>query len=96
MSGCCHKDKGWKHVEISIGADETTVPCEGLYNTRLHNDGEVSLFLGKLEVAPGTCMPLGLDWLPCAKNIDIRFADENGTKRAFLTGVQVINYCCEE
>jgi hypothetical protein len=92
---CCHKDKGWKAVEIPVGGDETTIPVSGLYQVRVINQGEVSLKVGSAEITPGNCMAFGIDWLPCAENLNCEWSEESGLKRAIVTGVRIIPFCCE-
>ncbi len=93
---CCHKDKGWKFVEIPIGADDTSIPVEGLYNLKAVNQGDVTLKIGSLEITPGTCLSLGIDWLPCAQALNCEWNDEAGSKKAVITGVSLIQFCCEK
>jgi hypothetical protein len=94
---CCHKDKGWKAVELHVGADDTTIPVEGLYQIRIINQGEVGLKIGTVQVDPGTCMSFGLDWLPCATTLDCQWNEsETGQKKVTISAVKIIEYCCEK
>lgn len=92
---CCNKDKGWKQVEIPIGAEDTTIPTSGLFQLRAVNQGEVTLKIGSAEITPGNCMSFGLDWLPCGENLNCEWVEESGQKKAMITGVRIIQYCCE-
>lgn len=94
---CCHKDRGWKAVELNVGADDSTIPTEGLYQIRVVNQGDVGLKIGMVQVDPGTCLSIGIDWLPCAAPLDCSWnEEENGQKKATITAVRIIQYCCEK
>lgn len=95
MQACCQKDKGWKLVELPVGADDTSVPTEGLYNLRVVNQGDVTLKIQSIEVTPGNCMSLGIDWLPCAQALNCEWSDESGQKKAVVIGASVIDFCCD-
>lgn len=96
-SACCHKDKGWKPVELFIGENESTIPTEGLYQIRVINQGDVTLKVGTMRVEPGNCIPMGIDWLPCATAMDCEWIEsETGQRKALVTAVKIVEYYCEK
>lgn len=90
-------DKGWTFFCQNINGQEESFSCKGLYNIRVKNTGEVSLKIDNtLEIPPGSCEPIGLDWLPCAMDqINFNWVDEAGLRSLTLTGIKIIDYCCE-
>lgn len=88
--------RGWTLINFHVNADTESFETKDLYNLRLKNTGEVSLWIDTLEIPPGACEKLGLEFLPCAMEvINFKWGEEQGRKSLTVTAVKVIQYCCE-
>lgn len=90
---CCMNNKGWKIVVLNINENNNIILCQGFYNVRVVNSGNVSARIGNMEITPGNCVNLGIDWLPCAENIDFTWMEETGDKNLTVTACQIVEYC---